>query len=97
MAVGVEAAGDRGEQAAKAVAGIAVLHDLAVELLAGFGEDSDRIPACGAGTFIEGMAAVAVQLVVTAMGLEGPAEELLAWGGDLGDQQHRADAGGAAG
>ena len=42
------------------------------------------------------MAAVPVQLVVAAVGLEGPAEELLAWGGVLGDQQDRADGGGPA-
>jgi len=31
------------------------------------------------------------------MGLEGPAEELLAWGGVLGDQQNRADGSGPCG
>lgn len=94
VAVGVDAGANRRGEAAKAVAGIAVQHHLSVELLAGAGEDGDRAPARGAGALVEGMAAVAVQLVVAAVGLEGPAEELLAWSGVLGDQQDRADGGG---
>ena len=43
------------------------------------------------------MAAVAVQVVIAAMGFEGPAEEFLAGGGVLGDQQDGADGGVAAG
>ena len=81
VAVGVDAGADGRGEASKAFARIAVQHHLPVELL-------------GAGALVEGMAAVAMQLVVAAMGLEGPAEELLAGGGVLGDQQDRADGGG---
>jgi len=43
------------------------------------------------------MAAIAVQIVIAAMGFEGPAEELFAGGGVLGDQQDGADGCVAAG
>jgi hypothetical protein len=82
VVVGIDAGADRRGEAAKAVAGIAVQHHLPVELLA------------GAGALVEGMAAVAVEIVVAAMGLECPAKALLAGGGVLGDQQDRADGGG---
>ena len=95
VAVGVDAGADRRREAAKAVARIAVQHHLPVELLGGAREDGDRAPARGARALVEGMAAVAVQLVVASVGLEGPAEELLARGGVLGDEQDRADGGGA--
>ena len=91
MAVGVVAAASGGGEATKAVGGIAVQHDLAVELPAGPGEDCDRVPTCAAGTFVESMAAVALQVIVAAIGFEGPAEELFARGGVLGDKQNRAD------
>ena len=94
MAVGVEAAADGGGEATNVVGGIAVQHDLAVELPAGAGEDGDRVPTCAAGTFVESMAAVALQLIVAAIGFEGPAEELFARGGVLGNQQDCADGGG---
>jgi hypothetical protein len=96
VAVGGDAGADRRRQPAEAVAGIAVQHDLAIELLAGAGEDGDRVPARRARALVEGMAAVAMQCIVAAGGLEGPAEELLAGGGVLGDQQDRADRGGTA-
>ena len=41
VAAGVDAAADGGRQAAKAIAGIAVQHDLAIELPVGPGEDRD--------------------------------------------------------
>ena len=96
VAVAVEAGAEGGGMAAKAIAAVAMQGHRFVGLPAGAGEDGDRVPARGARALVNGMAAVAVQLVVAAGGLEGPAEELLAWGGVLGDEQNRADRAGAS-
>jgi len=63
MTVGSDDAGDGRGQAAKAIAGIAEQHHLAIELLVGLGEDGDRVPSRRSWTLVEGMAAVAVSLV----------------------------------